>query len=85
MALVGAGSDLVADRRIGLAQIVGQPQEVRNFSTTFCSWDDGALTSLIAERTSSIEHPTSNEAKPLKATRRALASAKPGQSGGCKS
>src|ERR1035441_2474424 len=54
-ALVGGGSELVADRRIGLAQIVGQPQEVGNFSTTFCSWDDGALTSLIAERTSDIQ------------------------------
>ncbi len=39
---------MVAGRRIGLAQIVDQPQEVGNFSTTFCSWDDGALTSLIA-------------------------------------
>ena len=63
-ALVGAGSELVAGRRIGLAQIVDQPQEVGNFSTTFCSWADGALTSLIAERISSIEHPTSIEAKP---------------------
>jgi hypothetical protein len=46
-ALFGAGSEWVAGRRIGLAQIVDQPQEAGNFSTRFCSWDDGALTSLI--------------------------------------
>src|ERR1017187_5079450 len=54
-ALFGAGSEWVAGRRIGLAQIVDQPQEAGNFSTTFCSWDNGALTSLIAERTSDIQ------------------------------
>src|ERR1035438_4419596 len=47
-ALFGAGSEWVAGRRIGLAQFVDQPQEVGNFNTRFCSWDDSALTSLIA-------------------------------------
>jgi hypothetical protein len=66
-ALVGAGSELVAGRRIGLAQIVDQPQEVGNFSTACCSWGDGALTSLIVPPLTAAtqnEHPTSNEAKP---------------------
>jgi hypothetical protein len=56
---VGTGFELVAGRRIGLDQIVDQPQEVGSFITAFCSWGDAALTSLIASPTPSIQNPAS--------------------------
>jgi hypothetical protein len=54
-ALVGGGSEWVAARRIGLAQIVDQPQKVENFSMSLCTGDDAALTSLIALPTPNIQ------------------------------
>jgi hypothetical protein len=47
-AFFGGGSEWVANRGIGLAQIVDQPQKVENFSMSLCTGDDGALTSLTA-------------------------------------